>query len=91
MRFRITAHSGYDAPADAMDRLLASLSGQSGKGRFRKVGREIRVVWGTEDGGWDRPERREFERAEVLDFIRETCHEGGPALNIDWYAIGPLD
>jgi|SRR5581483_1654749 len=90
MRFRITSHTGYDAPADAMDQLLASLSGHRSKGRFRKVGREIRVVWGSEDGGWDRPERRELEREQVLDLIRERCREES-SLSADWYAVGPLD
>jgi hypothetical protein len=90
MRFRITRHAGYDVPADAMDELLASLSEQRGKGRFRMVGKEIRVVWGSDDGGWDRPERSELEREQLLDLIRETCRNGS-ALSADWYAVGPLD
>ncbi len=90
MRFKITYHTGYDAPADAMDQLLASLTERRAKGRFRKVGREIRVEWGADDGGWDRPERRELEREELLHLLRETCRAGS-ALNADWYAVGPMD
>jgi hypothetical protein len=90
MRFRITRHAGHEVPPDAMDQLLASLSDHRGKGRFRQVGREIRVTWGTEDGGWNRPERRELEREELLDLLRETCRaESG--LRLDWYAVAPLD
>jgi hypothetical protein len=90
MRFRITRHAGRDVPADAMELLLASLSERRSKGRFRKVGREIRVVWGTEDGGWDRPERSELEREELLEELRDACRAGS-ALSLDWYAVGPLD
>jgi hypothetical protein len=91
MRFRITPHAGHDAPADALAQLLDSLSGRRGKGRFYKVGSEIRVTWGQDDSNaWDRPERREVEREELLDLLRETCRET-PSLQLDWYAIGPLD
>jgi hypothetical protein len=90
MRFKITRHAGQDVPADAMDQLLSSLSEQRSKGRFRKVGREIRVAWGNDEGGgWDRPERQELEREQLLDLIRSTCRAG--TLSIDWYAVGPLD
>jgi hypothetical protein len=90
MRFRITRHAGQDAPADAMDQLLASLTQRRTKGRFRKVGREIRVAWGSDDGGWDRPERQELEREELLHLLHETCRsEAG--LSLEWYAVGPLD
>ena len=90
MRFRITPHAGHDAPADAVEQLLATLSGRRSKGRFSKVGSEIRVVWGRDDGGWDRDLRREAEREELLELLREACGPGGP-LKLDWYAIGPLD
>ncbi len=73
-----------------MDQLLASLSERRGKGRFRKAGQEIRVVWGSDDGGWDRPERQELERDELLDLLGEACR-AEPALSLDWYAVGPLD
>jgi hypothetical protein len=91
MRFRITKHAGHDAPDDAVDQLLATLSDRCGKGRFSKVGREIRVSWGRDDGnGWDRPVRQELEREELLELLREACRtESG--LRLDWYAIGPLD
>ena len=91
MRFRITPHAGHDAPADALDQLLASLSGRRSKGRFYRVGKEIRVTWGAEEGnGWNRPERMELEREELLGLLQEACREG-PPLQLDWYAVGPID
>ena len=90
MKFRITPHAGHDAPADAVEKLLAMLSARRSKGRFYKVGNEIRVSWGLDDGGWDRPERQELEREELLALIREACRNGS-GLSADWYAVGPLD
>ena len=90
MRFRITRHTGHDAPPDAIDQLLVKLSGGRGRGRFNLRGSEIRVAWGNDDGGWNRPERLELEREELLELLRETCRaESG--LRLDWYAVGPLD
>jgi hypothetical protein len=91
MRFRITPHAGHDAPADALEQLLETLSGRRTKGRFYKVGSEIRVTWGHDDSnGWDRPERLELEREELLDLLRDTCR-ATPPMQLEWYAIGPLD
>jgi len=91
MRFRITKHAGHDAPPDAVDQLLASLGGIRSKGRFAKVGSEIRVTWGRDDSnGWDRPERLEVEREELLQLLRQACR-AETRLHLDWYAIAPLD
>jgi hypothetical protein len=91
MRFRITKHAGHDAPEDAVQKLLASLGGIRSNGRFAKVGSEIRVTWGREEGnGWDRPERTELEREQLLDLLRQACATGS-GLQLDWYAISPLD
>jgi hypothetical protein len=91
MRFRITPHAGHDAPADAVDRLLASLSARRSSGRFYKVGAEIRVNWGHDEArGWDRPERLELEREELLELLTEACR-ATPPMRLDWYAVGPLD
>lgn len=90
MMFRITRHAGHEAPPDAIDQLLAKLSGRGGNGRFNLRGSEIRVTWGNDDGGWGRPERQELEREELLDLLRETC-QAESGLRLDWYAVGPLD
>ncbi len=90
MTFRITQHARHDAPPDAVDRLLAQLQGRRSNGRFRKVGSEIRVSWGHGEGSaWERPERQELEREEVLQLLRDTC-DGASELQVDWYAVGPL-
>lgn len=91
MRFRITPHAGHDAPDDAVEKLLAALEGRRTPGRFYRIGAEIRVNWGLDDGGgWDRSERQELERDEVLEELRAVCRSS-PRLSVDWYAVGPLD
>ncbi len=91
MKFKITTHSGHDAPPDAVDQLLAHLGTQRSNGRFNKVGSEIRVTWqDAEVSGWDRPERMELEREELLQLLQATC-DRVPELDADWYAIGPLE
>lgn len=91
MRFRITMHSGHDAPPDALAQLMERLAGERAKGRFYKVGSEIRVTWGREQAtGWDRPELLELERDELLGLLRKTCRTA-PELQLGWYAVGPLD
>ncbi len=90
MRFRITRHAGHDAPPDAIARLLGRLSERRGRARFNLRGSEIRVTWGSDDGGWDRPERQELEREQLLELLSETCR-AEPGLSLDWYAVGPLD
>ncbi len=91
MTFRITTHAGHEAPQDALERLMAELGERRGAGRFHKVGREIRATWyQPQRDGWDRPELLELERSELLELLGELC-AGAPALELDWYAIGPLD
>jgi len=91
MRFRITTHSGHPAPPEALERLIGELGERRGQGRFRKVGSEIRVTWGRgEHAGWDRPERIELERRELLKLLSERCR-GSDGLELDWFAVGPID
>jgi len=91
MRFRITTHSGHPAPPEALDRLIGELGERRGRARFRKVGPEIRVVWGgSEEAGWDRPERIELERTELLRLLAERCR-ASDGLQLDWFAVGPMD
>lgn len=88
MRFRITRHSGYSPPDDALDLLLARLGPNRDGASFAKVGAEI---WATLDS--DAPvsmthdERADIGRRAVLDIMREAC-EGAPGLNSDWFAVG---
>lgn len=91
MRFRITTHSGHSAPPEALDRLIGELGDRRGQGRFRKVGPEIRVTWGRGEGaGWDRPERTELEREELLTLLARTCR-ASDGLDLGWFAVGPME
>jgi hypothetical protein len=88
VRFKITRHSGYTPPADALDVLLARLGPNRDGASFAKVGAEI---WATLDS--DAPvsmthdERADIGRRTVLNIMREAC-EGAPGLNSDWFAVG---
>jgi len=89
MNFRITRHSGFGAPADALSLLLKHLEAHGGA-RFVKVGAEIRVTLkGDMRISMERDERDEIGRSAVLDIVREVC-EGTPELKSDWFAVSVL-
>ncbi len=87
MRFRITRHSGFSPPDDALDVLLQRLGANRDGASFAKVGAEI---WATVEA--DAPvsmthdERVDIGRRAVLKVVREVC-EGAPGLNSDWFAV----
>lgn len=89
MRFKITHHSGFAAPADALDRLCARVGARHDGVSFAKVGHEIRVMT-PEDApvSMTRDERIEIGRRALLDLVRDVC-EGSPELKSDWFAISP--
>ncbi len=88
MRFKITRHSGFAPPDDALDLLLRSDWARTATASsFAKVGAEI---WATLEA--DAPvsmthdERADIGRRAVLDVMREVC-DGAPGLNSDWFAV----
>jgi hypothetical protein len=87
VRFKITRHSGYRPPDDALDLLLTRLGPSREEVAFAKVGMEI---WATFEADapvamtWD--ERADIGRRAVLSVVREAC-EGVPELNSDWFAV----
>jgi hypothetical protein len=89
VRFRITHHSGFAAPSDALELLWPRLGVRRDGVSFAKVGREIRAM--TEQ---DAPvsmtsdERLEIGRLAVLAVVREAC-DGAPGLESDWFAVSP--
>jgi hypothetical protein len=91
LKYRITPHSGFHAPADAIDALWAQLEGKRGGDiRFSKIGPEIRATWGETLASYEaREERSEAGRLAVLKAVRKVC-EGADGLNVDWYAISPM-
>jgi hypothetical protein len=89
VRFRITHHSGFAAPADALDLLCARLGARRDGVSFVKVGEEIRAVT-QEDApvSMTRDDRLEIGRRTVLDLVRDAC-DGAPGLKSDWFAVSP--
>jgi hypothetical protein len=89
VRFRITHHSGFAAPADALDLLWQRLGASQDGMSFAKVGPEIRVtIKGDAPVSVTRDERLEIGRRAVLDVVRDMC-DGPPGLKSDWFAVSP--
>jgi hypothetical protein len=87
MRFKITHHSGFPAPPDALEQLLQRLGPRRESIAFAKVGGEI---WSTLEV--DAPvsmthdERADIGRQAVLSVVREIC-DGAAELQSDWFAV----
>jgi hypothetical protein len=87
VQFRISPHSGFGAPDDAVELLWQRLGVRRDEVSFAKIGSDI-----TARTGEDAPvsmtsdERSEIGRRAVLDAIREVC-EGAPDLESDWFAV----
>lgn len=89
MQFRITHHSGFAAPADALDLLSALVGARRDGVSFAKVGPVIKVTTSEEEPvSMTRDERIEIGRRAVLDVVREVC-DGSPELKSDWFAVSP--
>jgi hypothetical protein len=89
VQFRITHHSGFAAPADALDLLSARVGAQHQGVSFAQVGRVIRVTTSEEPTvSTTRDERIEIGRRAVLAVVREVC-DGSPELKSDWFAVSP--
>jgi hypothetical protein len=89
VRFRITHHSGFAAPADALDLLSARVGASRDGISFAKVGHYVRAMT-PEDApvSVTRDERIEIGRRRVLDMVREVC-ESSTELKSDWFAVSP--
>jgi hypothetical protein len=89
--FRITPHSGFAAPADALELLWQRLDGHHDGVLFVKVDdAEIRATW-REDApiSMERDEREEIGRRTILDIVLDVCTQA-PELRSDWFAVSPL-
>jgi hypothetical protein len=88
--FRITLHSGFAAPADALDLLWQRLDSKRDDARFARVGAEIRATWGEDAPiSMERDEREEIGRRAVLDIVCDVCTRA-PELRSDWFAVSTL-
>lgn|GEM_PF-740633 len=87
LKFRITIHSGFVAPPDALDLLAQRLGAGTGVTRFTQGVAEIKVTWDEDlPVSMESDEREQMGRLAVLGMVRETC-ERSPNLKFDWYAI----
>lgn len=87
MQFRITPHSGYTPPADALETLWQRLGTRRDEVSFAKIGSEITARTGDEAPvSMTRDERVEIGRRAVLDAVRDVC-EGAADLKSDWFAV----
>jgi hypothetical protein len=89
MDFRITRHSGFAAPDDALDRLWERLGARRAGTSFTRGHSDIRARSGTEAPlGMEDYEREELGRSAVLEIVQAVCAQT-PELNPDWYAVSP--
>jgi hypothetical protein len=89
VNFRITRHSGFAAPEDALDLLWERLAPKREEASFVRGRTEIRATWGIDiPVAVERDEREELGRTAILDIVRGAC-EQAPALKSDWFAVSP--
>jgi hypothetical protein len=90
VKFRITLHSGFKPPDDALELLWRRIGAGRDGVRFTQLANEIRATWGEDAPiSMESGEREEIGRREVLDIVREAC-ERGPDLESDWFAVSAL-
>jgi hypothetical protein len=87
VNFRITVHSGWAAPDDALDLLWARLGPRHEEVPFAKGRSDIRTEWGKDmASSTERHEVEELGRVAILDIVRGVC-EDAPELRSDWFAV----
>jgi hypothetical protein len=87
MDFKITHHSGFSVPDNALDLLWARLGSRHDGVSFAKRSAQISASWREEPPvSMMRDEREEFGRRAVLEILSEVC-EAAPELKFDWYAV----
>lgn len=87
MEFRITPHSGPQAPANAIDLLWQQLGADHEEARFVRAGAEIRAVWDADARTSMEPEElEETGRRAVLKIVLDVC-ERTPELRPEWFAV----
>jgi hypothetical protein len=85
--FRITRHSGFPAPDNALDMLWEQLGANREDVSFAKGRAEISARWGADAPvSMERHEREEIGRATVLEIVRGAC-DRAPELKSDWFAV----
>jgi hypothetical protein len=92
MEFRITPHTAYGAPVDAIESLWPHLeTADVADAAFARSPEGITASWGYDDASRTiREELTVRERREVLEAVCDVC-DRAPGLESDWYAISPVD
>jgi hypothetical protein len=90
VKFRISRHSGFGAPAHAIDLLSERLGPKREEVSFARAGTELRATWG-EASPFSRGEEEsgEIGRRVVLEVLDGVCNED-PDLRSDWFAVSAL-
>jgi hypothetical protein len=90
VKFRITRHSGFSPPPDAIDLLWQRLGAKREDASFSRIGTEIRASWGEEMRlSAAREQTAELGRREVFEIVRDVCDEHAE-LRSDWFAVSPM-
>jgi hypothetical protein len=89
VEFKITHHTGFSAPADALDILWQHLESRHDGVSFAKGSKQIYATWRADAPvSMTRDERDEAGRDAVLAVVRGVC-ERAPELKLDWFAVSP--
>jgi hypothetical protein len=87
MRFRISHHSGYTVPDDALELLSQRLGPSREQVSFARIGPVIMATLQDDAPvSMTHDERVDIGRRQVLDVLRDVC-EMSPELKFDWFAV----
>jgi hypothetical protein len=87
--YRITRHSGFGAPENALDLLLQQLGARQQEFSFSQGRAEIRARWHVDlPVSMERDEHERLGRTTLLEIVLDACRRA-PDLNTDWFAVSP--
>jgi hypothetical protein len=87
VKFRITRHTAFKPPDDAIELLWQRLGASRDEVSFAMVGDEIRASVGEDAPvAMTRDERVEIGRGAILAILLDVC-ETAPELKSDWFAV----
>jgi hypothetical protein len=87
VQFRITPHSAFAPPVDALDLLWRHLGTERDEVSFERAGPEITATTGEDAPvSMTRDERIHIGRRAVLKVVCDVCAEA-PELRSDWFAV----
>jgi hypothetical protein len=88
VKFKITPHSAFKPPDDALELLWTRLGPRREDVSFVRVGAEIKASLDDDAPvAMTSDERADIGRRAVLAIVLEVC-ETAPELSSDWFAVG---